>query len=789
MYLQILKKDLRRKKTMNIILLIFIILAATFIACSANNMVSVTTALDSFFDKAEVPDYWFCTKGKKEVEKYEHFAKENQYDFRQQVFIQIDPKNVKVNTGKREGEKFQYSNSVCMSQLKDSAKLFDKNDKVIEEVKKGEIYLTADLFHNSPNHFKIGDEITITDSGKTRTFHIKGSMKDAMFGSSMLGKTKFLVSGEDYRYFNEENAGKFYSVMTYTEDGKFLERFNKLELNMFFSVNRSGLRVLYIMDMVTAAVMLVVSICLILISMVILRFTINFTMSEEFREIGVMKAIGICNPKIRGLYITKYFAVSMVGGITGFFLSIPFGKLLLQKLSQNIILPGSSNYFINLVCAFSVVVIVLLFCYFCTGKIKRFSPIDAIRNGENGERYSRKGIIHLNKSRFPAVLFLACNDILSNIRRFAAMLVIFTLGILLIIIPINTINTLKSDKLLSWFSMAECDHVISMEQLLNTDSNNLALVEDTLEEVKGKLSGKGIKADVFQEIMFRMNISYKGKRMSSLSNQGVGGVTTDMYTYLEGSAPQNNNEVGISHIVSDTVGAKIGDTVVIRNGETERQYMVTAIYQTMNNMGEGIRFYQEEELDYTYAAGSFGIQIKYKDNPDKKELEERKEILKDFFPDVKVFTPGEYVGHMIGGDVITKIQDIKYLILAIILCINTLVTVLMVKSFLTKEKGEIAMLKALGFQNISLVVWQALRIGLILFFATILATLFSTPLSQVSIGPVFRIMGAQNITFEIIPLEVYVLYPLVVLCVTILAGIMTATQIRKISTSEASRAE
>ena len=132
--------------------------------------------------------------------------------------------------------------------------------------------------------------------------------------------------------------------------------------------------------------MLIVSICLILISMVILRFTINFTMSEEFREIGVMKAIGICNPKIRGLYITKYFAVSMVGGITGFFLSIPFGELLLQKLSQNIILPGSSNYFINLACAFSVVVIVLLYCYFCTRKIKRFSPIDAIRNGENGER-------------------------------------------------------------------------------------------------------------------------------------------------------------------------------------------------------------------------------------------------------------------------------------------------------------------------------------------------------------------------------------------------------------------
>ena len=46
MYLRILKKDIKRKKTMNIILLIFIILATTFIASGANNVVSVMTALD-----------------------------------------------------------------------------------------------------------------------------------------------------------------------------------------------------------------------------------------------------------------------------------------------------------------------------------------------------------------------------------------------------------------------------------------------------------------------------------------------------------------------------------------------------------------------------------------------------------------------------------------------------------------------------------------------------------------------------------------------------------------------
>ncbi|HBI61259.1 MAG TPA: hypothetical protein DDY31_08625, partial [Lachnospiraceae bacterium] len=98
MVLQILKKDLRRKKTMNVILLIFIILAATFIASSANNMLSVTTALDNFFEKAEVPDYWFCTTDEKEARRFERFAQEKQYDFRWQELIQIDSNNIKVNT-------------------------------------------------------------------------------------------------------------------------------------------------------------------------------------------------------------------------------------------------------------------------------------------------------------------------------------------------------------------------------------------------------------------------------------------------------------------------------------------------------------------------------------------------------------------------------------------------------------------------------------------------------------------------------------------------------------------
>ena len=57
MFFDVLKRDLKRKKTMNIIILLFVILSVMFISSSASNLSAVTGSLDSFFDKAGVGDY------------------------------------------------------------------------------------------------------------------------------------------------------------------------------------------------------------------------------------------------------------------------------------------------------------------------------------------------------------------------------------------------------------------------------------------------------------------------------------------------------------------------------------------------------------------------------------------------------------------------------------------------------------------------------------------------------------------------------------------------------------
>lgn len=776
MYLSILKKDLKRKKTMNIILLIFVTLAATFIASSANNLITSNSALDNFMEKTNAPDYCFTTLYESDIERFREFADENGYDYYLSRFVQINPNGVSV-----EGETLDFSNTLALAGL-DIMKVFDKNNDEITHINDGEIYVTCALYDVSENDFHEGAKIIVNHNGVQKEFTVAGYAKDSVYGSAMSGMSKFILSDNDLKAFESEST-QFISAQIYTNDPDYADKFNSLGLNCVMSLDKSMIKMMYVMDMVIAAVLLVVSVCLILISMVILRFIINFTVIEEFREIGVMKAIGINNRTIRGLYIVKYTAIAVVGTAVGMALSIPFGSLLNSGISKKIVVSGEDNLLINIAAALLAGVAVVLFSYFCTHRICKFSPIDAIRSGETGERFKQKSILRLGRSRIPTLLFMALNDILSGPKSYVSMIIIFILGTLLLIIPVNTGNTLRSDNLALLFNMAKSDHVISKEMMFSTDGENIEKIEAQFDMIKEKFGESGIEADVFQEIIFRNNVRRGDKFTNSLSFHGRGDVTTDMYAYIEGTAPQNPNEVALTYITAEQIGVEIGDEVEIKVGESFKKYIVTAINQSMNNMGEGVRFAKNAELDYNYAAGSFGIQVKYSDSPDDVALGERKAVLEKLFPDAKVYTAGEYINFMI-GDIAGQLDGINALILSVVLGINALVAVLMVKSFITKERNEIALMKALGFKNRALTEWQTMRIGVVLVISVLVGAAVSGPLSEVIITPIFRMMGAFSIEFEIRGIEVYLVYPMIVLTVTALAAFGSAQGVRKIETFE-----
>ena len=444
---------------------------------------------------------------------------------------------------------------------------------------------------------------------------------------------------------------------------------------------------------------------------------------------------------------------------------------------------------VNLICSAAVVLIIAFFCRLSTGKVKKFTPVDAIRNGESGKRYKKKGILSLSKSHSRPVFFMAVNDILSGFRHFAVMTVTFIVGILMITIIINTISTVQSPKLLAWFSMADCDAALedndAAEKYTRPDGQKLRA--EFLEEMEKTLADNDIPADCFSETVFKLSVQKGDKKTVSLAFIGSG-TTTDQYAYIEGTPPENADEIALSYLTADKLGVKTGDTVTVRTGGDREEFIVTALFQSMNNMGEGVRFNEKLDIDFSKALGYFSCQIRYKDEPSDAEVDSRSEKIKELYPEYKFRSAGEYLDYSIGG-VAGAMSGTKDFIILIVMTINILIVVLMERSFLTKERGEIALMKAMGFKSRTLIAWQTIRIALLMAVASIIAILLTDPLSQLAVGGIFRTMGAKYIVFDTNILEAYIIYPLAVFAVTVLASMISALGVRSISSQEVNNIE
>lgn len=790
MYFGILKKDLYQKKAMNIIVLMFIILATMFVSSSVNNIITVVNALDSFFEKAGVRDYFVATMGKvistPISDVLDGIEAVDSYGIEHILYMGSD--NILY-----EGVQLDVLNNYCVLLSFEDAELtyFDGDNNVLAEVEPGKVYISGKKIWNVVS---VGDTLEICVGDVSETFEVAGSIKDAALGSDMMGMTRFIVNGSDFeKYSADEMIMKYYGgslCYVNTNDTRELEKQLSLQdSNIVFLCDRGMLKMTYVMDMIIAGMLLVVSVCLILVAFVVLQFTISFVLTEEYREIGVMKAIGIGSVKIRSLYMVKYFVLALSGAMLGFITSIPFGKMLLDSVSQTIVMETEGGLTLNLLCAALVVAVILLFCFRCTGKIDRFTPVDAIRNGVTSERFRRKSVLRLHRSRVRPAVFLAANDVLSSPRRFATITLTFTLCLLLVLILVNTVNTLKSPGLVTAFALTESDVYLedSGNHMLFLTEDGRRLMEDELEKMEETLAENGMPAKCSNEIMFNFALIHGDNICKSSSMQGIG-TTEDQYFYYEGTPPQNAREIAVTKLTAEELDVDIGDKVIVRQLEGEREYMITALFHSMNNMGEGVRFHESCELNFIQASGVFPFQIHFTDHPDREEVEKRIEKIKKIYNVDTVYDAGGYVDSLIGGSEI--VDNVRALVLMVIMIIIVLVTVLMERSFIARERGEIAVLKAMGIGNGTIVWHHVLRFAIVSMIGAVIALILMVPATILSVGPIFNMMGASyGVKYEIVPIEVYLIYPLIVLSVTVVSAFLTALYVRTIFASESTSME
>ena len=226
MYWHILKKDLKCKKTLNIILLLFVLLASMFTASGSSNMVTIFSALDNYFEMAGVPFHWLVFNDEANRDKYRDFANDNNYDFKFNEMISASANNVKID-----GRKLDLSNIICIETLEDPLKVFDSRNNEITKVSDGEVYVTSNMFHSEKINFKTGCKMQITINGKTKDFTLKDLCKNAICSSSLMGLPKILISQNDYNYLKSGKPGMLWEFSVYTDDADYNTKISKADFS------------------------------------------------------------------------------------------------------------------------------------------------------------------------------------------------------------------------------------------------------------------------------------------------------------------------------------------------------------------------------------------------------------------------------------------------------------------------------------------------------------------------------------------------------------------------------
>ena len=783
MFFRVLKKDLKRKKTMNIILLLFVILCSMFAAAAVNNIIAVTGGIEHYFDMAGVPDVTVLTLGENDAEERiveSTCVKEIKTEHCLDVFS---------SSFKHNGKKLDnFTNSArLISDSEMAINYFDESNSIIKSVDKGCFYATAPFLQDID--IKEGDEVELDVGDSHLTLKFMGRFKGALFGSQKNDSPCLIINSADYDRLDKEQATHtmdYKQLYINTSDVDEIKALAK-DYDRVFVTAQEESKNIYLYDMLSAYALMIISVVLMFTGFVVLRFTIGFTISEEFHEIGVMKAVGIDNNSIRSLYIVKYLAIAVIGTLIGYFCSLPLGDMMMKTVSENMVLDSESGAFMGILSSGLVVIIILLFCYSCTRRVNKLSPIDAVRNGQTGERFRKRSLLHLGRSKLPSTAFLSVNDVLSSPKQFSIITVVFALCILLMTLMSNFALTLKSEKLLRFFDLPSSEAHIMDTEMIGELMTDLSDHKRIIAQTEKLLADNGMPGKCTMTLGAQLEASHKDKT-AKLNFRITKGETTDTLRADKGSPPQKADEIIVTENTLVNLGAEIGDRVTTVINDKEYEFIITGTFSTFVNAANAALLYKDFDLGHLPASNVMGVQIHFDGSPDKERINQNIEKLKSLLESDKVYTTSNFINNFTGMS--DTINSIKKIMMILTVIVTAMIVILMERSFIAKEKSEIALMKAVGVTDGSIAAQHTLRFVIASILACILSTAVLMPISNVMMNWVGNMIGdISGLKCDFDPLEIFVICPGILIGVTVIGSYLTALYTKTIKASDTASIE
>lgn len=499
-------------------------------------------------------------------------------------------------------------------------------------------------------------------------------------------------------------------------------------------------------DGLMIAVILLVSVLVVAIAFICIRFTLLAKIEDDYQEIGVMKAIGIRVSDIKKLYLAKYTAMAAAGSLLGYALSFVFKGKLLENI--RLYMGESENQALaSLIGMVGVLLVFISIVSFVNGILNQFrkiSPAEVIRFGVSRRKTNGVNQFRLSKNRFfDTNIFLGIKDVLSRAGLYLTMLLILVILVVIIIIPQNLSNTMASSNFITYMGVGKSDIRFDIQQTSNitekTEQIAAALESDSAVAKYVALTTKTFAINLDDGTQERIKVELGDHAVFPLS-------------YSAGRAPAAEDEIALSTLLANDLGKTVGDAVTLVIAGSERALTVSGTYSDITNGGKTAK------AVFPDSAAETMWSVITVDLADKSLLASKVTDYAEQFEFAKISAIEDYLVQTYGST-IRSIRMASYAAIAVALLLSALITLLFMKMLVAKDRYSIAVMKAFGLTNADIMRQYVSRSALVLIAGILAGTLLANTLGENLVSALISTFGTSSFRFVVNPLTAYLLSP------------------------------
>lgn len=571
---RLLRADLRRSRGVSLTLAILVMLAALLSATSASLMARTFVALDAFWEQANPADTVQMHAGDLVEESVRAWmeGRDDVADYHIMKTLPVPGASLELN-GQSQAD------SVLEPALVTSPERFDllvDADGRRVDPRPGEVWLP--VHYQAEKLADVGDEVTITLGADTLELRVAGFARDSQMNPSMVTSKRLVVAAEDFATA-EQRLEPEYLIETDLADGASVKEvqdaYGAAGLpSQGVAVDSSIFRLMNALSvLIIAATMLLVSLILIGVAVVALRLANMAAVENDIPEIAALKVIGAPVRSIKGIYLTKYAALAIVGSLAGLLLSWPLAQVTSSQITMYLGRPSQSVWLwlAPVLGALLVVLIVVGSCWQVLGRIGKMSGVQALRTGTAGGA-PRTPRWKLVRSRLAVPDFLGLTGAVSPSNAFLALVVAMCAFVM--VVPASVAATLQDPRFSTYLGVGQADIRIDVR---DADENVTAIAADVAQDPRVNRSVSLLSA--------RFEIQAADGSWESVVIE-TGDHDVFPLNYQSGHAPLNDGEIALSVNEAQAVGADTGQSVQVRIGGEVRELQVSGTYQDITNGGK-----------------------------------------------------------------------------------------------------------------------------------------------------------------------------------------------------------